>query len=64
MLNILQPFFFIKWDGYRHCTWEPEENLIDCDELLKDYINAQAHECLSKYLLKFLGKNSKENSFI
>ena len=29
--------YLIKWAGYDETTWEPEENLQNCQELLKDY---------------------------
>lgn len=29
--------YLIKWAGYDETTWEPEENLQNCQELLSDY---------------------------
>ena len=29
--------YFIKWAGYKRGTWEPEENLVNCGLLLKNY---------------------------
>ena len=29
--------YLIKWAGYDETTWEPEENLQNCQELLNDY---------------------------
>ncbi|XP_041454023.1 chromodomain Y-like protein 2 [Lytechinus variegatus] len=36
----------IRWKGYgpSEDTWEPEENLIHCEELLRDYKNKMAAE--------------------
>ena len=29
--------YLIKWKGFKKPTWEPEQNLENCQELLKDY---------------------------
>jgi len=31
--------FLVKWDGYEeeHNTWEPEWNLLGCDDLVREY---------------------------
>ena len=29
--------YYIKWAGYKKRTWEPEENLVNCGLLLKNY---------------------------
>jgi len=33
-------YYLVKWKGYSdiHNSWEPEENLISCDELFKKYL--------------------------
>ena len=31
----------VKWLGYKDPTWEPEENLENCQELLKDFLLSQ-----------------------
>lgn len=35
--------FFVKWQGYdsAHNSWEPESNLLTCDELIKEYWQRQ-----------------------
>jgi hypothetical protein len=31
--------FFVKWTGYddKNNMWEPEKNLVTCEELLREY---------------------------
>ena len=29
-------FYEVKWKGYKKPTWEPEANLVGCDELLAE----------------------------
>lgn len=50
--------YLLKWVGYKEPTWEPEENLENCQELLKDFL-------LSQIIKKFqedkkIKNNSKE----
>ena len=33
--------YLIKWVGYDSPTWEPEENLENCQELLKDFLQEE-----------------------
>lgn len=33
--------YLVKWVGYSETTWEPEDNLINCQELLKDFLISQ-----------------------
>ena len=33
--------YLVKWLGYKDPTWEPEENLENCQELLKDFLLSQ-----------------------
>ena len=33
--------YLVKWLGYDDPTWEPEENLENCQELLKDFLLSQ-----------------------
>ena len=33
--------YLVKWLGYEDPTWEPEENLENCQELLKDFLLSQ-----------------------
>ena len=33
-------FYEVKWKGYKKPTWEPEANLVGCDELLAEYKEA------------------------
>nr|XP_054748207.1 chromodomain Y-like protein 2 [Lytechinus pictus] len=44
----------IRWKGYgpSEDTWEPEENLIHCEELLRDYKNKMAAEQRNRTQLK------------
>ncbi len=30
--------YLLKWKGYENPTWEPEENLVNCQKLLKEYL--------------------------
>ena len=34
-------YYLVKWVGYKKPTWEPEENLTNCEELLKDFLLSQ-----------------------
>jgi len=36
-----EPLYHVKWEGYddpKDMTWEPEENLADASEILKEYL--------------------------
>ena len=37
-------FYEVKWKGYKKPTWEPETNLVGCDELLADYKKAHVKQ--------------------
>jgi len=41
-------YYKVKWVGYLKPTWEPEKNLINCQELFDDFIRRR--------------KNLKENT--
>ena len=30
--------YLLKWKGFNNPSWEPEENLINCQQLLKEYL--------------------------
>lgn len=52
--------YLLKWVGYEEPTWEPEENLANCQELLKEFL-------LSQIIKKFnedkkVKNNSKDKS--
>ena len=52
--------YLLKWVGYKEPTWEPEENLANCQELLKEFL-------LSQIIKKFqedkkVKNNSKEKN--
>jgi len=32
-----ETFFLVKWEGYSKCTWEPEENLGGCEDLIENF---------------------------
>ena len=32
-----ETFFLVKWEGYTKCTWEPEENLGGCEDLIENF---------------------------
>ena len=36
--------FLIKWKGFKKATWEPEKNLENCQELLKEYFIEKRRE--------------------
>ena len=48
--------YLVKWVGYNAPTWEPEENLENCQEILKDFLLYQIMKKLQK------GKNVKSHS--
>ena len=48
--------YLIKWVGYKSPTWEPEENLENCQELLKDFL-------IGKLLQKYQNENKKKKNF-
>ncbi|KAJ3337024.1 Chromobox protein 1 [Gonapodya sp. JEL0774] len=33
--------FFVKWENYpeKDATWEPEENMVDCDDLIEEFLS-------------------------
>jgi len=32
-----ETWYLVKWDGYSKCTWEPEENLGGCNDLIENF---------------------------
>lgn len=65
-----QVFYKLNWENYssNESSWEPAENLIECDELIEKYDEQQVHEVLGAkqsangdilYLLKY--KDEKPN---
>lgn len=48
--------YLIKWVGYKSPTWEPEENLENCQELLKDFL-------IGKLLQKYQNENKNKKNF-
>lgn len=47
--------YLIKWVGYSKPTWEPESNLVNCQELLKDFL-------LEEVVKKCSNKDKKSNN--
>ena len=45
--------YLVKWIGYEDPTWEPEENLENCQEILKDFL-------LSQIMKKLKSEKKKE----
>ena len=31
-------WYLVKWEGWAKCTWEPEENLGGCDDLIENFL--------------------------
>ena len=48
--------YLVKWVGYEDPTWEPEENLENCQEILKDFLLSQIIKTLQSE------KRAKSNS--
>lgn len=48
-----ETFYKIKWEGYTGTTWEPERNLDNCDELLREFKKKMVSEILSEFFLHF-----------
>ena len=46
--------YFIKWEGFRisESTWEPEENLSNSKDLIKDFLNKEAAKTNSKEIIE------------
>jgi len=36
--------YLLKWKGYENPTWEPEENLANCQKLLKEYLKKKTSD--------------------
>lgn len=34
----LRKEYLLKWKGFKNPSWEPEENLLNCQQLLKEYL--------------------------
>lgn len=47
--SFFQVHYLIKWEGWNDRTWEPIENLDDCDDFLKDFELKQAQVILSEF---------------
>ena len=39
-------YFRVKWGGYssKYNTWEPEENLSNCGDLIKEFMEKEANK--------------------
>ena len=57
------PMYQVRWKGYDENTWEPLENLENCDDILRDFENseiaARADE-EEKQRLRLLRENTKQ----
>lgn len=40
--------YLVKWVGFKHPTWEPKENLENCQEALNDYLKEKAGKMTKK----------------
>ena len=61
--------YLIKWKGYNEQTWEPEENLKNCPDILKNYLNRKRkiemiEKNITKKILKLNKKKQEEKSKI
>lgn len=51
----------LKWENYAKPSWEPEENLVDCNELVEEHdqrlgseiIGARIVDVRAEYLLRY-----------
>ena len=41
-----QVFYRVKWSGYssQHNSWEPEENLSNCKDLIEEYMEKETNK--------------------
>jgi len=38
--------YLVQWVGYKYPTWEPVENLENCQEILNDYLSRKKHKIM------------------
>ena len=45
--------YFIKWEGYKisESTWEPEENVSNSEDLIKDFLNKEVAKTKSNKII-------------
>ena len=56
--------YLVKWLGFAKPTWEPEENLDNCQEILKDFLLSQIMKKLKAENKKNkILENKRKNSF-
>ena len=48
--------YLVKWLGFDKPTWEPEENLENCQDILKDFLLSQ--------IMKKLKAENKKNKIL
>lgn len=53
--------YLIKWVGFTRKTWEPEENLSNCQDLLKEYFKSKGQKSAKKKKNKLGDKDNKKN---
>ena len=55
-------FYEVKWKGYKKPTWEPEVNLVGCDELLAEYKRAHVKKQPPKVKAKKGGRGRSKKA--
>ena len=55
--------YLVKWVGFANPTWEPEENLTNCEETLKDFLLSQIMKKLKQEKNNKLLITKRKNSF-